>query len=79
MVVASDVGGHKELIRDGENGRLFPAGDAQALASAVLELFSQHDSWPAYHDAGRRYVEDERNWAVSVANYQGIYGRLVSG
>jgi len=78
LVVASDVGGHKELIRDGENGKLFPAGDAQALASAVLELFRQRDSWPAYHDAGRRYVEDERNWAVSVANYQGIYGRLAS-
>jgi len=79
VVVASDVGGHKELIRDGENGKLFPAGDAQALASTVLDLFNERDSWPAYHDAGRRYVEDERNWAVSVANYQGIYDRLANG
>ena len=28
MFVASDVGGHRELIRDGETGFLFPAGDA---------------------------------------------------
>ena len=29
MLVASDVGGHRELIRDGETGVLFPAGDAR--------------------------------------------------
>ena len=78
LVVASDVGGHKELIRDGENGRLFAAGDADALANAVVKLFAERDSWSAYHDAGRRYVEDERNWAVSVANYQSIYERLAA-
>ena len=78
LVVASDVGGHKELIRDGENGRLFAAGDADALANAVVRLFAERDSWSAYHDAGRRYVEDERNWAVSVANYQPIYERLAA-
>ncbi len=32
MFVASDVGGHRELVRDGETGFLFPAGDAAALA-----------------------------------------------
>lgn len=76
LVVASDVGGHQELIRDGENGRLFKAGEAQALADAVVALFSQRDSWSSYHDAGRRYVEEERNWAASVARYQPVYKRL---
>ena len=32
LFVASDVGGHRELIRDGETGTLFQAGDAAALA-----------------------------------------------
>lgn len=79
LVVASDVGGHKELIRDGENGRLFAAGDPEQLAKAVTELFAQRDQWGRYHDVGRRYVEQERNWSNSVANYQAIYDGLLAG
>jgi len=77
LVVASDVGGHKELIRDRETGYLFRAGDADALVKTVLELLSRHDAWPAIKDAGRAYVENERNWRNSVANYKKVYGPLV--
>jgi len=41
--VASEVGGNPELIRNGETGMLFPAGNASALA-AVLELLIGNDS-----------------------------------
>lgn len=34
-VIASDLGGLREIVRDGENGVLFRAGDAQALAGAI--------------------------------------------
>lgn len=78
LVVASDVGGHKELITDGETGKLFTAGDPDALAQAVIDLFAQRDSWKAYHDAGRKFVEAERNWASSVARYQSVYGGILS-
>ena len=37
-VIASDLGGMAELVRDGENGLLFPAGDARALASCLTRL-----------------------------------------
>ena len=40
LVVASDVGGHLELIQDGKTGILFKAGDPDALASKVLDLLS---------------------------------------
>jgi hypothetical protein len=77
LVVASDVGGHKELIRDRETGYLFRAGDAASLVTTVLELLARHDAWPAIKDAGRAYVESERNWRTSVANYKSVYGPLV--
>ncbi len=76
LLVASDVGGHKELIRDGETGMLFRAGDADDLARSVLRLLAMQDHWPQLREAGRRYVETERNWTNSVARYRDVYGRL---
>ena len=78
MLVASDVGGHRELIRDGETGVLFRAGDAQALATAVIGLLQNPERWDAMKEAGRRFVESERNWRVSVARYRDVYGSLVT-
>ena len=37
LLVASDVGGHRELIDDGLTGRLFRAGDGRAFADAVVD------------------------------------------
>lgn len=77
VVLASDVGGHKELIRDGETGFLFAAGDGGALAARVAEVFARRAEWPRVRAAGRRFVEDERNWPASVERYRAPYGRLL--
>lgn len=77
LLVASNVGGHRELIRDGETGVLFQAGSAQALAQAVLDLLARRDDWPRVRAAGRRFVETERNWAASVARYREPYESLL--
>ncbi len=77
LFVASDVGGHKELVRDGETGLLFRAGDVEALARRALEALSLPDDGAALRAAGRRHVETERNWPRSVANYREIYGRAL--
>ena len=76
LFVASDVGGHKELIRDGETGKLFKAGSAQALAAAIDDMLAHRERWPAMRAAGRHFVEDVRNWKNSVANYQAVYASL---
>ncbi len=79
LVVASDVGGHKELISDRENGWLFKAGDAEDLARTVLELLDKPECWPAIKQAGREFVEKERNWQASVRRYEAIYQGLLAG
>jgi PEP-CTERM/exosortase A-associated glycosyltransferase len=76
LFVASDVGGHQELIRDGETGKLFKAGSADALAAAVIDMLDHRDRWPAMRAAGRQFVEQVRNWKNSVANYAPVYHRL---
>jgi glycosyltransferase involved in cell wall biosynthesis len=76
VFVASDVGGHKELVRDGETGRLFRAGNAEALTEAVVGMLAQRGRWGEYRIAGRQFVEAERNWRRSVDAYRAPYGRL---
>lgn len=77
LLVASDVGGHRELIRHGETGLLFEAGSATALAGAVHTLLDDRERWPTLRAAGRRFVEQERHWAGSVARYAEPYRALV--
>lgn len=76
LLIASDVGGHLELIRDGETGILFEAGNADALADKVTQLLSNRDRWPYLRAAARKFVETEKNWTASVAHYKAIYDRL---
>ena len=78
LVVASNVGGHRELIRDGENGYLFAPSSSQALAQCLTRLLEKdHGDWQAVVASGRRYVEQERNWPASVARYRPVYARIL--
>lgn len=79
LLVASDVGGHRELIRDGETGMLFSAGSATSLAETIMKLLVKREYWTEMREAGRHFVEQERTWATSVANYREPYFRLLSG
>ncbi len=73
LVLASDVGGHRELIRDGETGHLFRADDAAALAQAALRVLAAREDWPRVLENGYRFVATERTWAASVARYEKVY------
>ena len=78
LVAASDVGGHRELIRDGETGTLFRAGDPAALARAVAMLFADRSGWDERRARARAFVEAERNWATNVARYDPVYQKLTA-
>lgn len=73
LVLASDVGGHIELVRDGETGTLFPAGDVDALAAAIVDSLENREHWEAMRAHGREFVTQERNWTRSVSGYQQAY------
>jgi PEP-CTERM/exosortase A-associated glycosyltransferase len=78
LLIASDVGGHKELINDGETGFLFRAEDQSDLALKALAALSLPDRGAAIRASGRRFVEEVRNWDVSIANYKQIYGAALN-
>ena len=77
IVVASDVGGHRELMRDRETGFLFAAGDVDALVRTLRDVLRHREDWPRVKAAGRRFVETERTWRLSAAGYEAVYSRLV--
>ena len=77
IIVASDVGGHRELIRDGETGNLFRAGNLNDLADTLVGVIRNRNSWPEQRAAGRRFVEQERTWRASVARYRPVYESLI--
>ncbi|MEH6813782.1 MAG: TIGR04063 family PEP-CTERM/XrtA system glycosyltransferase [Motiliproteus sp.] len=78
LFLASDVGGHRELITDNETGYLYPADNTEALAAKILQINTSRDQWARICDNGRTFVEQERNWHRSVANYLPIYQKLVA-
>ncbi len=67
-VLATAIGGVAEVVHDGENGLLVPAGDADALAGAVRRYFADGALRERLHAAA----------APSVAEYapERIFGRL---
>jgi PEP-CTERM/exosortase A-associated glycosyltransferase len=77
LLIASNVGGHRELIRDGVTGYLFAPDDPQALASSVQRVIADRSHWDEIKVAGREFVETQRNWRASVSRYGAVYENLV--
>lgn len=78
LVAASDVGGHRELIRDGDTGTLFAPDDPAAIAMALAGLLADRSGWDARRARGRAFVEAERNWSSNIRRYDPVYQRLTS-
>lgn len=76
IVLASDVGGHRELIRDGETGFLFPPDDPAKLAARVMDVIAAEPTLPAVRAAARGFVRTERTWTVTAEAYRPLYARL---
>lgn len=78
LVLASDVGGHRELIVDGETGMFFRHDDSEALAQAAVHALAQSHALDGLLDRARRFVEVERTWRGSVARYRAVYQSALS-
>jgi len=77
-VVASDVGGIPELVRDGETGRLVPPGNVEALSSALLDLLANPRQMEEFGRAGRRTIEQTYSFDRMVDQFQTLYDTELS-
>ena len=77
IVAASDVGGHRELIEDGDTGVLFPADDPARLARALADMLESRHAWSAMRERAHRFIAAERDWQANSRRYLGVYHRLL--
>lgn len=78
LVAASDVGGHRELIRDEITGTLFAPDDPAAIARGLAALLADRGSWAPRLERARAFVEQERDWAQNIELYAPVYQKLTS-
>lgn len=78
LVAASNVGGHRELIRDGETGALFAPDDPAACARSLSGLLTDRAGWEAMRDRAEAHVRSNHDWARNVDRYLDVYHLLLA-
>ncbi len=78
LVAASDVGGHRELIRDGLTGTLFAADSPDDCAAALADLLDRREQWDAMRSAARAHVGERHDWRRNVRRYHDVYQVLIA-
>ena len=72
-IVATDVGGNREIVHDGVNGRLVPAADEAALATALIALLRGGDQAARMGRAGQAWAQAEASFRTMAERYHGLY------
>lgn len=75
-VVASQVGGLPEVVRDGETGLLVPPEQPQALADALLRLIEDPQLRARLGQAGRAWVRARYDWQTNVEQMLEVYRQV---
>ncbi len=78
LVAASSVGGHRELITDGDTGTLFAPDDPAACAAALARLLDDRAGWDAMKTRAVAHVRNRHDWAENARNYLSVYHLLLA-
>lgn len=77
-VVTTDVSGNTEMVRDGETGRVVPAGVPEAMARAVVDLLASRDQAMRLAWAGHEWVARHCSDAVRAECVLEVYRRVLA-
>ncbi|HBY58241.1 MAG TPA: hypothetical protein DEH78_00360 [Solibacterales bacterium] len=75
--IASRVGGNPELVEDGANGCLFPAGDVDRLADCLAQLGRDAESREAFGRASAAIIEERFSLRAYVTRMEDLYATLL--
>lgn len=71
-IVASDVAGIPQAIRDGQDGRLVPEKDPEALAAAICDLAASESKRRALGESARRRAVEDFNWNLVGERFESV-------
>ena len=77
-VVATDVGGNRELVSPGVTGALVPSQDVEAMAQSLHVLAADPDQAQRLGHAGRAEVERRFSLQAMVSGYQALYDEMLA-
>ena len=78
-VVATDVGGAREAIIEGETGHTVPSGDDRLMAGIVVSLLRDSEKANLMGEQGRRVVEQKFSAQALLRNTEALYEKLLAG
>ena len=77
-VLASNVGGHRELIQDRETGFLFQAGSVDALQQSIQQLFAAPELLRQCTENALIWVNNARTWQANSLLYRNVYATMTT-
>ena len=77
-VVATDVGGAREAITDGETGYIVASGDDERMAERIIELLNDPKRARAMGERGKLIVADKFSCERHLHNTLELYDELLS-
>jgi glycosyltransferase involved in cell wall biosynthesis len=78
-VIGSDIGGIRNLIRDGENGLLVKAGDSIALSGAILELLADKTKAAVLGKNAKNFISRKFSLEKMSGETEAVYREVVEG
>ncbi|MCK4649022.1 glycosyltransferase [bacterium] len=76
-VVATNVGGIPELIKNNQTGLLVPPADSKALARAMLELLENREKAERLGRNGRKLIEEKFSQEAMIEKTEDLYRELL--
>tara|TARA_B100002049_G_scaffold176825_1_gene134104 strand:+ start:25 stop:978 length:954 start_codon:yes stop_codon:yes gene_type:complete len=77
-VVATNVGGIPELVKNNETGLLVPSENIDELANAVNQLLNDHKKAKRLADNGNQFVKNNMTWDIILPKYIQFYEDLLA-
>ena len=77
LIMASNIGGMREIIENGKTGILFNSDSIQSIKSEIYSVLNMKD-YSCIVENASSYIESHRSWRANAIKYRNIYKNLIN-